>query len=100
MKNIKGNFEGKYVTNDKYVLREIAGENILVSVGEGVADFCGIVKLNPAAKVIWERLQKGASAEDLVNSLIEMFDVSRDQAAEDVEKSLELLKSQGMITYG
>ena len=26
----------KYITKDRYVLREIAGESILVSVGDGV----------------------------------------------------------------
>lgn len=56
----------KYITKDRYVLREIAGESILVSVGDGVADFCGIVKLNASAKVIWNTLRNGAGKEELV----------------------------------
>lgn len=66
-------------------MREIAGENILVSVGDGVADFCGIVKINLVSKVIWETLQKGASEEELVSALRERFNVSEEKAKEDVK---------------
>ncbi len=48
--------EKKYIAKNRCVLREVAGESILVSVGDGVADFCGIVKLNASVKVIWNKL--------------------------------------------
>lgn len=96
----KTNFqsEEKYITNNRYILREIAGENILVSVGDGVADFCGIVKLNASAKVIWNALQKGATKEDLAQALMDTFSITRDKAEEDVEKSLSLLIQREMVT--
>lgn len=90
--------EKKYITNNRYVLREIAGESILVSVGDGVADFCGIVKLNASAKVIWNELRNGASEEELVKVLTETFSISEEKAREDVEKSLELLIQREMIS--
>ena len=46
--------EKKYIAKNRCVLREVAGESILVSVGDGAADFCGIVKLNASAKVNME----------------------------------------------
>lgn len=88
----------KYITKDKYVLREIAGESILVSVGDGVADFCGIVKLNASAKVIWNTLRNGAGKEELVQALVDAFSISEEKAKEDVEKSLELLIQREMIS--
>lgn len=88
----------KYITKDRYVLREIAGESILVSVGDGVADFCGIVKLNASAKVIWNTLQSGAGKEELVQALVDAFSISEEKAKEDVEKSLELLIQREMIS--
>ena len=56
MENNRIYAEKKYIAKNRYVLREIAGESILVSVGDGVADFCGIVKLNASVKVIWNKL--------------------------------------------
>ena len=88
----------KYITKDRYVLREIAGESILVSVGDGVADFCGIVKLNASAKVIWNTLRNGAGKEELVQALVDAFSISEEKAKEDVEKSLELLIQREMIS--
>lgn len=88
----------KYITKDRYVLREIAGESILVSVGDGVADFCGIVKLNASAKVIWNTLRNGAGKEELVQALVDAFSISEEKAKEDVEKFLELLIQREMIS--
>lgn len=88
----------KYITKDRYVLREIAGESILVSVGDGVADFCGIVKLNSSAKVIWNTLRNGVGKEELVQALVDAFSISEEKAKEDVEKSLELLIQREMIS--
>lgn len=93
------NTQRVYHSNPNYVLREIVGEAILVSVGEGVADFCGIVKLNESAKVLWNALQKGATKEKLVQALVDTFSIERIRAEEDVEKTLGLLKQRELISY-
>ena len=77
----------RYYASTKYMFRKIAGEGVLVSVGEGVADFCGIVKLNASAQQLWITLQNGATKEELIQSLMETFSISEDKAKEDVEKS-------------
>lgn len=88
-----------YHASPNYILREIVGEWVLVSVGQGVADFCGIVKLNPSAKVLWETLQAGATKEDLVGALMDTFSVSQEQAEADVAQTLELLQQREMVSY-
>ncbi|WP_173669205.1 PqqD family protein [Sharpea azabuensis] len=79
-------------------MREIAGESVLVSVGNGVADFCGIVKLNDSAKVIWSALQNGTTQEELIQALVNTFHITENQAKMDVVQSLELLLNKRMIT--
>lgn len=87
----------KYRANVNYILRDIAGEQILVSVGSGIADFCGIVALNRSAGVLWGGLQQGATKAELTRLLTERFSVSAEQAAADVEKTLQLLLARGMV---
>lgn len=87
-----------YYSSKDYVLREIAGESVLVSIGSGVADFCGVVVLNPSAKVLWQALQQGADRTELIGALREQFDVPEAKAAEDVDRTLALLKKRGMIS--
>ena len=86
-----------YRCKPNYIMREIAGESVLVSVGNGVADFCGIVKLNDSAKVIWSALQNGTSQEELIQALVNTFHITENQAKKDVAQSLELLYNKRMI---
>lgn len=79
-------------------MREIAGEAILVSVGEEIADFCGIVNLNASAKVLWKALQEPATADGIVQNFMETFEISEKKAREDVENTLRLLREHGMVT--
>lgn len=87
-----------YYSNPHYVLREIAGESVLVSMGEGVADFCGIITLNQSAKILWETLKQGSTKEKLAENLKNHFQISDEQAADDVEKSLKLLEEKGLVS--
>lgn len=90
--------EERYSASSDYILREISGETVLVSVGNGIADFCGIVRLNQSAKLLWQTLQKGAGKEELTAVLTEAFAVTREQAAEDVDNVLRMLLDRGMIS--
>ena len=87
-----------YYSNPNYVLREIAGESVLVSMGEGVADFCGIITLNQSAKILWETLKQGSTREKLAENLKNHFQISDEQAIEDVDKSLKLLEETGLVS--
>lgn len=86
-----------YVANKNYILREIAGEAILVSVGEQIADFCGIVNLNASAKILWETLQREVTKEELVETFIREFQVSKEKALEDIEISLQIMMERGLV---
>lgn len=90
--------EERFTTSKNYVLRKIAGRHVLVAVGQEIADFCGVVTLNETAKVLWEKLQNGATKTELVTALIEAFDVTEEQAKEDVETTVNLLQERGMVT--
>lgn len=88
-----------YTASPNYILRDIAGESILVSIGQGVADFCGVVVLNESAKILWTTLLGGATTEDLTETLVQAFQVSPAQAQADVEETLSILMERGMVHH-
>lgn len=90
--------EGRFVANENYILRDIADQSVLVSIGSEIADFCGVVNLNATAKELWSALQNGATKGELVKNLTDKFSVSEDTASEDVRKTLLLLLNKGLIT--
>lgn len=89
----------KFIANKNYILRDIAGEAILVSVGEEIADFCGVVNLNASARTLWVALQEEVTKEELVEKLVEEFEISKERATEDVETSLQVMLERRLIHH-
>ena len=44
--------------NTNFILREIAGENILVATGEAAQIFNGMITLNEVASFIWKNVKQ------------------------------------------
>lgn len=89
----------RLITNKNYIMREIAGVPLLISVGQEIADFCGIINLNESARILWEALEKGATREELVEKLKGAYDISTERAGQDVDSTLKILLERGMIAY-
>lgn len=89
----------RYFSSKDYVLRTIAGENVLVSIRSSVADFSGVITLNPAATLIWKCLQGGATVEEMIQAMTEKFDVSESVAKEDICETIKMLESRKMIRH-
>ena len=79
------------------VLREIAGEHILVPVGEAAARFQGMMTLNDTGLFLWELLQEEHSQDELVQALVEEYDVDAPTARADVEAFLQQLQKPGIL---
>lgn len=44
---------------------ELAAQDVLVSIGEGLADFRGYIEMNDTASFLWRQLQEGRTREEL-----------------------------------
>ena len=49
--------EKHYCANEDYIVREIAGETILVPTGASAEHFNGMLTLNETSRFLWERWQ-------------------------------------------
>ena len=81
----------------EFVKREIAGDTFLVPIGEGAKKFSGLFALNELAAFIWDKLPEAADDNDVVDMILEEYDVSREEAAEDVGEVLSQLRGMGVI---
>ena len=80
-----------------YVLRKVAGENIVVPTEEAALNFNGILTLNETGKVLWEMLQTGASEGQLVDVLVDRYEVDEDTAMKDVADFIRILKGKNIL---
>lgn len=80
-----------------FVVRSIAGESVVVALGEASKTFNGIIKLNDTGRFIWDRLAMGCEAEELVEAILAEYDIDRATAEADVNTYIETLKGAGII---
>ena len=85
--------------NENFVLREVAGSWVVISIGEKSVDFNGMMNLNETGVLLWRELEKGAEKEELVAALTAEYDVSAEIAAKDIDEFIEKLEKAGCIEF-
>ena len=82
--------------NPNFILREVAGENILVPL-TGDLELNGILSLNGFGCEIYKRIDETPSLDALVAALCELYDAPREVIAADVAEFIEKLKAEKLI---
>lgn len=80
-----------------YVLREVAGSYVVVPSGERSKEFNGMVNLNESGSVLWKRAGKEFDRTALISELLDIYNVSEQQAAEDVDRFISILKENEFV---
>lgn len=83
--------------NEDYVLRTIAGEKVVVPTGDASQYFNGLMTLNDSASFLWEQVEKVNTKEELIQMVLDHYEVSEERAALDVERFLISLKEVGIL---
>lgn len=79
------------------VLREIAGDYALIPVGDTVIKNNGLFSLSETGARIWDLLPQADGAEQLVDALLEEYDVDRETLSRDVDEFLEQLRQMEIL---
>lgn len=80
-----------------FVLRDIAGDTVIVPVGETALSYNGMITTTRTGAAIWQELEKGCDREALIEMLLARFDVDRETAAKDTDDFLEKLAKADLI---
>lgn len=79
-------------------LRTVCGENILVAEGEENIDFSNIISMNESSAYLWNCIQgKDFEVKDLVDLLIEMYEVDKETATRDAQLLVDQWKQAEII---
>lgn len=80
-----------------FVKRNISGSEIVVPVGETAAQFNGMITLNESGAFFWDCLNEDTTPQEIVKKVLEVYDVTPEKAAQDVEKFINLLKEHNLL---
>lgn len=80
-----------------YIMREVAGNHVVVPTGQASLDFNGMITLNKTSAFLWKELADDKNESQLLAALLETFDVEEVIAREDISEFLAKLKAADLL---
>lgn len=74
-----------------FLLRQVAGNYVVVPVGDEAVEFNGVVTINESGKFIWDLLQEDIEKEELLAKFMEEYSLSVEEAKEDIRVFIQTL---------
>lgn len=81
----------------EFIMREIAGECILVPTGDTTQEFNGMITLTDTARFIWEHLEKVDSLEEMIQAMLKEYEIDEKTVAEDAIEFITELLNRGFV---
>lgn len=85
------------VAKKGFVLRNVVDEHILMPTGDNIGIFGGSVVMNEVSAFVWEKLQNPISRDDLLQAVLDEFEVEKNVAEADLDTLLTTLKEYSVI---
>ena len=83
--------------NKTFVLRQVAGNWVVLPLSDATVNFNGMLSLNETGVMLWKLLEQGSTREALAQALTDEYDVTYDQALADVDEYRGKLKRAGCL---
>lgn len=81
----------------EFALREIAGNYIVIPVGENAVNFKAMITLNETGSFLWKQLQEERTLKELLDAMLEEYEVDKQTANLDIESFIEKLRIAGIL---
>lgn len=82
---------------DGYILKKVAGENIVIATGNARLSFNGIITFNEVGAEVFSRLDGTRSLEQIVDEIASLYNAPRETVEADIKKLAEKMKKQGLL---
>ena len=82
---------------DGFILREVAGTFVIISVGDESLDFKGVITINEVGADIWRGIEEGKTKEEIIKKILNDYNVTEDIVTDDFDDFIEQLASKNII---
>ncbi|MCH5170875.1 MAG: PqqD family protein [Oscillospiraceae bacterium] len=82
---------------DGYILKNVAGENIVIATGEARLSFNGIITFNEVGAEVFTRLDGTRSIKQIVDEIALLYNAPKDVIEKDINKLIEKMRNHGLI---
>ena len=80
-----------------FILRNVAGSDVVVPIGDATLDFNGMMNLNETGAFLFGKMIEGISREDLIKALTDEYDVDVETATRDVDAFIEKVEKEDLF---
>lgn len=81
---------------DGYILRVVAKQNVVLPA-TGDLELDRMLTLNATGKFLWERLEKGAQKSELVDAMLDHYEIDENTARTCVDNFVKNLEHYGFL---
>lgn len=82
---------------DELMLHKVSDETVVVPTGKLSIEFQGIIRNNETAGFIMELLKEERTEEELVDEILQVYDVDRETVSRDVHRIIMMLEEEGLL---
>lgn len=83
--------------SQNYIFRKVADEYLLIPVGEAALSVKGLIGLSESGYLLYQKLQSDCTRQDLIQALLNEYDVAESDAAADVDAFLSQMSRLGIL---
>ena len=87
------NNQKKYKANQDYILREIAGDYMLIPTGNLSMTTNGMVTISESAAFLWRNLTEEKTAPELVGLMLKEYEADEETVRKDIDELIESMCS-------
>lgn len=81
----------------EFVLREIAGDYILVPTGKAALRINSLITMDAVGMFIWKKIEQGMSELEILHEILRNYEVEQSEAEEDLRDFVKQLVSADII---
>lgn len=87
-----------YQIKPGYCIRDVVDESLVIPVGGAAMADRKMAIINPVARFLWKKLQSRQTFEDLLLSVLQEYEVTKETAASDIQEFLSELKKHNYLS--
>ena len=81
----------------EFMIREVAGQDVIVATGEEAMKYNGLLTVSPAGRFLLENYQNAQGISDLIQMVLDEFEVDRETAEKDTVGFTNTMLEHGFI---
>ena len=82
---------------DGFILRNVAGNNVVVPIGQATIDFNGMISLNDTGAFIFEQMLNEITRDELVQAVVNEYGIDEKLAQKDVDAFIEKIEGEDLF---